>query len=182
VSSTHAFAIPVTEIAMNRSIAQASSGRAGAPAEEMYARAHCSALGAWSSAYRITDRNRSSIASSVPSVRSTCASPVAIARWRSSLAIGRAAAPARTATSASALGWSLVNPITEGMSAASLDRSASEVLSLTPLASEASAGWVQDGWSLHGSPARYDANSMKHAPLRGFRCLPADSTGTTSGE
>jgi hypothetical protein len=40
---------------------------------------------------------------------------------------------------------------------------------------------VQAGWSLQRSPARKEANSMKHAPLRGLRCLPRDRIGSSSG-
>jgi len=40
---------------------------------------------------------------------------------------------------------------------------------------------VHWGASLHGSPARYDANSMKHAPVFGDRCRPRESCGIPSG-
>ena len=72
-------------------------------------------------------------------------------------------------------------PTTLGISGTSCWRSPSLRLSLTCRASCASRGCVQEGWSLHRSPARKDANSMKQAPRFGDRCLPRDRTGTPSG-
>src|SRR3954468_23451804 len=88
----------------------------------------------------------------------------------------------RAVTLGTTCGSSGVRPMTDGISGASLDRPASVVQSLTSRATPASSGCVQAGWSDHGSPARYDANSMKQAPLRGLRCLPRDNTGTARSD
>ena len=102
-------------------------------------------------------------------------------RWRISGATGSAVVSARRAMTTSQRRSSLFNPMTLGMSGASCWRSSSGVLSLTRRATDASSGCVQRGWSLHRSPARYEAISMKQAPRLGLRCLPRPSTGMWVG-
>ena len=65
------------------------------------------------------------------------------------------------------------DPTTMGINGVSCWRPASLILVIDPAGQQSpSRGWVQAGWSLHRSPARNDANSMKQAPRRGV-LLPA---------
>src|SRR4029079_14943115 len=105
----------------------------------------------------------------------------AITFCRSAGATGRAAVAQRSAMRASARGSVVVSPTTDGISSTSRDRFSAEVLSLTSRAAEATSACVHVGWSLHRSPARYDAISMKQAPRRELRCLPRERFGTRSG-
>jgi hypothetical protein len=175
--------MPTTEVRMIASVMSAVERGLSGPEVARKARAHSAEPG--------VSRKTSAICSLAwPSVSSPGAArsssqrriPAASARWRPSLAIGRAALAARTAIRMPIRESVPTRPITDGMSSTSSLRAVSELQSLTILASEASAGWVHAGWSLHRSPASHDAYSMKHAPLLGFRCLPRESTGMSSGE
>ncbi len=102
-------------------------------------------------------------------------------RCRQAAATGNAMVADRNAIPASMCGSSPVSPITDGIRLASRGRPASEVWSLTWRATAASSGWVHAGWSPKRSPASSEASSMKHAPLRGLRCLPRASIGSDAG-
>src|SRR3954451_4393525 len=71
--------------------------------------------------------------------------------------------------------------MTDGIISASCERRSSGMMSFTHRASSPSDGSAHFGGSDHRSPARRLAISMKHPPVRGDRCLPADSSGTRSG-
>ena len=106
--------------------------------------------------------------------------PPASARWVPSGTSRMVLAATATATVSHV--WSSPSrPTTDGIIGASCWRLASLVPSLTSRASSASSGWVQEGWSLHRSPASTEASSMKHAPRRGVRWRPRDRTGIPSG-
>jgi hypothetical protein len=78
-------------------------------------------------------------------------------------------------------GSCLFRPTTEGTKFTRSWRALSPRRSLISRAIAASSGCVHFGWSDHFSPARNDAISMKHAPLRGLRCRPGESVGMKSG-
>ena len=145
-------------------------------------RAHSAAFGTCASALRLgspsSSTGRPSRSHSTCSAASTA---TASTRCRSSETTGNAVIAARSAIRTSTCGSVLVRPITDGTSSTRSRRPASDVWSLTRRASAARSGCVHAGWSLHGSPARYDTISMKHAPFRGLRCLPRDSSGISSG-
>ncbi len=148
----------------------------------MNSRAHCSASGTTASVRcergERWSGDRPSSSARTASLRRT---PTATARCRDIETTGRAVSAASRAIKASIIGSSLTSPTTDGISGTRSCRDLSPRRSLISRAIAARSGWVQRGWSDQRSPARYEAISMKQAPLRALRCRPGDSVGMKSG-
>jgi hypothetical protein len=148
----------------------------------MNSRAHASASGTSSRTLRARgDRWRAGRSASSLSTASLRRMPTATARWLVIDTSGSAVMAASRAIHTSMRGSTLFRPTTDGIRRTRSCRARSPSRSLISRAIAARSGWVHFGWSDHFSPARKDAISMKHAPLRGLRCLPGESVGMKSG-
>jgi hypothetical protein len=181
-SRTHAREMPATARCTTAGAPRVAKESRRLRAVLMNSRAQDSASGTSSRAARARgDRCRAGRWSSSLSTASLRRMPTATARWLVIDTTGRAVMAASRAIHTSIRGSSLFRPTTEGTSCTRSWRARSPRRSLTSRAIAASNGCVHLGWSDHFSPARKDAISMKHAPLRGLRCRPGESVGMKSG-